>query len=631
MFFSHATTTRAHGARRSAFSAPARSLALLGAVVSLGAALHPAHAQKAAPNDQLPPVVRWGERYPLYGVNNDPNDIMRQHVSVEDQGDGDKYLLALARAGNINLIAQVPDAALPVPRAQPEVSPILRMRLAEVDRDCGLTWHRLSERTFLMWPHPDEEKLGRSWSDLYARQQKENAQNYLVEATPENIGAALQKLALEDTPENRAQMTRDYEAQEKQRAGRRLSAVLLKYLREAGKQPGDSQSIRWSELSPEARASVQEMLNIDLQSRWSNPHALWFYPDRLAAFWRSARLSVRPTPDGLRRVYLDGVDEQQQQQHFSISAYDFQDVAPDKPGRAPAAVPRPNKGISIEGSRLPLQQVLVRAQKQSGLSFEAGLERLSKARLTLSVQGMSTTEFLQALSRTFLIEWQITGKKAVARDTSYSQADRYYLSLADLYQYRGLSRLARDDWREENELGRALYEEAGENLFKEGGVPIAQLSQDAQDGVRREGQEAALNILLQLADDFVPAALEDSTLQIAQAEAPRLYPGTLRRLPISTNPLAGAMPLQESYPAGIAVGLARPGHQTYLLAGLSEASQQEVEADKQDAVDRMLTDYSRAQAIRTEEHKQRTQEFMASLQAKKPGADVAPGAPGEQR
>lgn len=579
-----------------------------------------AFAQEGKPNDPLPTLLRWEKSYPVYGINNDPNNVLRQPIAIATRDDGDKYLLGLARAADINLLAWVPSTGtLPVPQSQPEINGQLHMRFAEVDRDCALVWHRASERTILLWPRPDEEKMGRTWSELYAQQQQEG-RTYASAATPENILIALKSLKLKETEETKRQLLADYIAYEQEQAVRRLSAILSQGWQEKLGYIKEGQSLAWRDLSDEMRVGVVEMLHLDLQSSWINRAALWFFPEQRKAFWRNARLRVHLNPGGEQRdVYLYG-EEQGQPLKLFISAYDVRNVPPGKNQVSLVAPPpRPTKGITIEGERMPLRQVLEKAGQQSGLAIGEPLPRLNDACLTLSVRGMSSKEFLQALARTFLIQWQVQGKTVTMQETPYAEADRYFLRLGDTGQYRILTRRARDDWREETELARLLKEEAGEALFAPEGVPIAQMSEQAQAGVQREGQEIALDGLLRLANDFVPAALEEATLEVNRVEGPRTFTAGLSpRLP-ANNSSGGEIPTQGNDPVGLSVALKRTGVQTYLLAGLQDPTiPVPTRPPASTSVVRIITAYKLAQGKRDERIRRWRDEARQRLQQNRP-------------
>lgn len=581
--------------------------------------------------DTLPSVLRWDTPYPVYGVNQDRDDILNRILNLQTQDDGDKYLQELAQAGGVNLIASVPATDLPVPKQMPNRR--LRVRLAEIDRDCGLTWHRAGERTILLWPHPDEAKLGHSWCELLS-QQRALGGRYTQDATPENITAALQKLGIEASAEARQRLLDDYEAEEKQLAARRLGALVLKDLAAQGKAP-QAQELRltWSELSPTLQTGLHEMLRVNLQSNLRDPNTqttMWFYPEQRQAFLQTARLQVRPAPYSNRRtIYLDGTDAQGQPLSCIIGNYDQMKVAPDTPKNARIAPPpRPTKEISLAGNRLPLREVLNHVQKQSGLTLVADLERLRDVHLTLSVQGMSTQEFLAALTRTLLIEWRSDGTQVTAHETAHSEADRYYLSLGDLNQYRFLSRATRDDWQEEWELGRSLYDEADEALFKEGGVPFTGFSPEVQQMVLREGQEFAFNDLLRIAPDLVPAALENATLWVGFQEKPAMVSVVrgqkMSSLPKRTGVMVGAMPLQDTYFDGMAIGLLRPSKQAYLLAAVP-TPEELARPVSDDVVERMVAAYQAAQNVRDERQRKLQEQFEANF--RKNVAGVQAGQP----
>jgi hypothetical protein len=223
---------------------------------------------------------------------------------------------------------------------------------------------------------------------------------------------------------------------------------------------------------------------------------------------------------------------------------------------------------------------------------------------------MSNKEFLQALARTFLIQWQVQGNTVTMQETPYSEADRGFLNLGDLGQYRILTRRSLNDRREEAELARLLKQEAGDALFTNEGVPITQLSEPVQKAVQREGQEIMFSSLLRLVNDFVPAALEEARLEIGYAAPPQVIrAGETPQRP--TNPLAGALNLQSSYGEGLSVALRRPGMQTYLLTGLSDTPQPEPPVNP---VERIMAAYKQAQGQRDEQIRRAREEARLRMQ-----------------
>lgn len=485
-------------------------------------------AQQAAPQEAategvLPTAAGFLEGFSVYKR---PGDVLEKPITLRREG-GDDFLLALAEAGDINIICAGPEPLGDVdtiPRRK------LLMPLLELARDGNLSWWRASERTFVMWPRPDEEKLGQAWTSWFSRQSALDAAGEAV--SDEEAAAALQQLQVEDTPQARQQLRQDYKSFVRARLQGQVRAGFRKYLEEHPTAPGAAPervgpfrgaAKKVLDLPPSLREGVAALARVSLRDRWDSSNDLWYSPQR-AEFWKQARLRVIVGSDAgkTRWLQLKGPDPsgRQAEAAFTVAHYNLRAVAPVAAGRFTGKLePRPDKGLRIQGAQMPLRKVLDEVQKQSGLEIAMPLDRLAQARLTLDVRGMEAPEFLAALARAFLIEWKVEGKRVTAQERGEGESDRFLLQLGSLSLYRFLDSGGADDWRQESELSRAVYDEVGDAILSPEGIPISQFSTEVQDGARGEAQEHLLNSMLFGLGSVLPLSVEQAMLVVSGPSA----------------------------------------------------------------------------------------------------------------
>lgn len=545
---------------------------LVWSVLALGLATPVAHAQQAAPEkaaapDALPPLIGFPTGYPVYAG---PTDALQMPVDISAQS-GDDFVLALAQAGDINLICAAPQ---PLPEVRTDLEPKVHMRLAELARDGNLSWWRAGERTVVMWPQPDEERAGQAWTQWFREQRASDEASEAV--GDEEAAQALKQLKVKDTPEAREQLRQDYATFVRARMQAQVRSEVFGYLDDhpLATQPapkeGDSlegRKVAVRDLPLATRQKIAVLSRLDLRRRWERSTELWYSPQR-EEFWKRARLSIALAHDRQksRWLQLKGPDPTGvlKETWFSVGQYDPMNIAPDSPvpfrGRLE---PRPATGLQISGKQMPLRAVLDAVQKQSGLSIEAPLERLRQARLTLDVRGMQPPEFLSALARAFLIEWKVEGKRVTAQDRADSESERFFLQLGHLYQYRILSIRSVDDRREEAELVRSVRGEVGDVSATPQGVPIVQLSAEVQNMVRSEAQERLFSSLMSDVGGILPANIEQGTLELgASAARPSM-------VVVSVN--NKRVPPSRPSPAAPAINLLLPEVQAQEIVPLDDA------------------------------------------------------------
>lgn len=463
----------------------------------------------------LPPLVGFPSGFSVY---QQAGDVLERPVTLESQA-GDDFLLSLAAAGDINLICVVP-SPLPDVRTLPDRK--ILMPLLELARDGKLSWYRASKKTFVFWPQPDEEALGQSWLQWLQEQFAEDA---ALEATNSAEEAeALKQLRINDTPAARQQLRQAYVAFVRARQQRQVQEQVRKYFEDhpqvtdAPEQVGPFRG-RVSVLS-NFPAPLQKQIGMiartSLRDRWSPSDNLWFSPQH-ADFWKKARLCVVAEDDAEKTPWLElksgDKNGPYKDAQFKVGHY-LPRVIPPAPQISPYQdpAPRPNTGIRLVAKQMLLSEVLTEISKQSGLTIEAPLERLSKTRLTLSVQGMEPQEFLESLARALLIEWKVEGQRVTAQERNDSPSDRFFLQLGNISLYHALTLNGVDDYREEEELARAIYDEVGNEILSPEGVALSELSPEVQEGVRLEAQELLLRPLLFEFGSLLPVSLEQSKI-----------------------------------------------------------------------------------------------------------------------
>ena len=462
-----------------------------------------------------------------FSVYKQAGDVLEKPVSLESQS-GDAFLLALAEAGDINIICATSER---LPDVQTAPGRKLLMPLLELARDGKLSWFRTSKKTFVMWPQPNEEDLGQSWVRWFHKQRGIDAK---IEATSdEEESQALQQLKVADTPQARQLLRRIYIRFMRAREQRQVREQLHKYLatrpqtagaalEQLGPFRGRVSSL--SDLPPALRTEVEMMSRASLRGSWAPGCDLWFSPQRVD-FWKKARLFVVAGSDAgkTRWLYLKGPDPsgQQKELSFTVGHYLPRPVPPAAPISFQGELAhRPDTGLVLTGKQMLLSEVLNSVSKQSGLTIEAPMERLSKVRLTLNVRGMQPQEFLEALARTFLIEWKVEGQRVTAHDRNDSAADRSFLQLGNISLYRFLTISGLDDYREEEELARSIYDEVGDAILSPEGVLISEFSAEVQEGVRREVQEFLLSPLFFTIGSLLPVSMQQAKVVVGPATQP---------------------------------------------------------------------------------------------------------------
>ena len=495
---------------------------LVWSALALGLATPVAHAQQTTPEKAAAPnALTPSIGFPAgHEVHAGPTDALQMPVDMTAQS-GDDFVLALAEAGDINLICAAPPLEAEV---RTGLDPKVRVRLVELARDCNLSWWRAGERTVVMWAQPDEEKLGQAWTQWFREQRASDEASEAV--SDEEAAQALKQLKVEDTAQSRQQLRQDYAAFVRARMQAQVRSEVFDYLDDhplaAQAAPKDDslegRTVAVRDLPLTTRQKIAVLSRLSLRRRWDRSTDLWFSPQR-EEFWKQARLSIVRAHDAqkTRWLQLKGSDPTGalKEAWFTVGLFDPMNVAPDSPAPFRGRLkPRPATGLQITGKQMPLRQVLDAVQKQSGLIIETPPERLSQARLTLDVRGMQPSEFLSALARAFLVEWKVEGQRVTAQDRPDSESDRFFLQLGDLGQYRVLSRRGIDDWREEAEVARGIRDEVGDVSLAPLGVPIIQLSAELQSMVHSEAQEMLFDDMMSSVGGLLPISIEQATLEL---------------------------------------------------------------------------------------------------------------------
>ena len=397
------------------------------------------------------------------------NLVLRQKVdlSLGNSGTSDQ-LFALAKVGNINIVADATDfAQFPHTATVTEKSDLIAA-VSRVANEQKLGWRSDNPRTLLFWSAPDVLTLA---TDLLHDEEL----NRLLAVEP--LPAFKSEKPSQDQQRNHSALMllwmQEHDRQE-QAAGfpsARLVAHLAEYLHANygwnGQDANLSVSFKLSQLPPELQSQLKPLIVHHIRSTSIDACGPWFAPN----LWNTATVCIKPLPIINKQVLavistLDGQVVQRQtdveprkrrtaqeqaqaearnearaqaqaeaQALLPVKAPSVEDVTPT--GLAPDAhflAP-----VSLQLKEQPLTQVLAEVQKQSGLNLSLSPDAkpaLGAKSVTLSVQGMPLGELMQSVAHLYGAQWKSENDGYTLSDGHLSPARQELLRAGDLQWYR---------------------------------------------------------------------------------------------------------------------------------------------------------------------------------------------------
>ena len=445
----------------------------------------------------------------------------------------DDYLVELARAGDLNLIADVTDVAPKpfdsfvyqtyapgLPADQP--TPILERAFGTYRETNDMAIRRSDLRTFLFWKRPDGLALGRKLANyepqpIVSLQKREQAQDEIRKFYQKQAEA--QANEEQPVPAQPLQARRDTAMTDYSRwQSARLAEALHLYYQRAygwnGREGQFGRRVLLRELPSPLRQEIIRWLRENTQSSWLpkdtedaqlsteksrvEVYKTWFSDE----FWQQARLWIPKSSNGLSlRVGLPkaGNSEFQQQIAFlprpvrndssSVSQQTLENwrrQAAEPQGvqneqftnRAVTRLGVPDKLISLEAKHKSLTALLNDVKIQCGVKLETTPELVATTLITARVKDMALADLMDNLSRMFDAFWQQKAGVWELNPIKRDEIDHLLMRIGDPAYFDST---LRDIWdasqgRGEIDWGYTIVEGVGlEKLQKSGGVPVSVL------------------------------------------------------------------------------------------------------------------------------------------------------------
>ena len=465
----------------------------------------------------LPIVARAQRQWPLNTPKYYDALMIAEHNIALKQNSTNDYLIAMADAADVNILADATRFPASVPPLQGEWknnfssaangqwSISLLSFFQEFSSERGLTWARDTDaqHTFLVWSAPGEAELASIGRELMARRPRRIAH-------PDRI-------------------------RKKDDAEKEMDLLLANFYKEQYQWDGSSSEVapdlKLSQLPSELRAKITALLMEQIEHVDLIDQGFW-YED---VFWQHATLQIRKQfpRDNFRFLAIGGQTDPERE-YSAINYGGLQAIDNPRRGTAkdpdaeafakayfaknkPTAKPKPvetapaeiapapevpGPKITLTLKQRPLAELLDEAQKQSGVTLSAAPEAADvaqTARVTLRVKAMPLAEFTAALSGLYGVRWKQSAAGGLEMQPALSplEVKISQMGYLDMFQY-WTKQPRRDDAPDNLQLPPLVnwFEEITETVdpndltahakdWAVEGVPVADLPPELAAKIRR--------------------------------------------------------------------------------------------------------------------------------------------------
>ena len=479
-----------------------------------------------------------------------PVVLRLEQVKTEDD-----YLLEVARAGDLNVIADVTSVApkefdstvySPVESGLPadQPTPVLTRALDAFTASNDLAQRRVDFRTYLFWKGTNPLELGRKLATY------QPSPPFDIATREQQIGTVKQVLEQDIDEETlNSRLFRDLHSKDAEQSyfyqgSLRLQEPLRDYYRHTYSWNTLSLDFKrrpWlRELPPTVRRAViqqvREAAYYASQGTRVKHYKLWFTDD----FWSKARLWTTTSPQAPNSLVLwvgvpdthDSIDQQVVAFLPRTDLHSEEPATPEilsewrrasteavpieaNPIRPSIAVPGLSALVSLEAKHEKLNEVLQQVKTQSGVTLTLSPEvDGDKILLTARVREMPVSEWMRSVRRLFDGHWEKTAEGWSLSLNARPEIERMFLrlgqtnySLDDLSNYAGGGGPV--DW------GYKVVEISGlEALNKPGGVPVSALQEPDLAALRVLLEKNFTQNLLEIYEGLTPVIEEYGSLGV---------------------------------------------------------------------------------------------------------------------
>lgn len=468
----------------------------------------------------------------------------------------DDYLLAVARAGKVNLIADatrfdaIPFAVPSDFRAEQPV--MLGFYFSRGTRKLRLSLLQPEPNTFLLWPEPGVRELGRRLATVQWPPDDEAARTRIArrvlaqdEGADEPTGRQereAEKVHARLVAYQTSQLLRDYyqrvhgwdgrsPAFERKGSFQEVKDVLPQMLPQF-RAPESVRKIRLTDLPPDLRDKILAYARGLADRTWFE-FARGFFNDE---FWQKARIRLI-RGDAQLTVGLAGSAESRLHTFASLNKLQpniFQRNSPPRGKPMDEAEPPPANDVnpagmetkvSLDTKRMPLGQVLAILQKQSGITLTTSADIPPTTTLvTARVRQMPLSDLMQNLARLYDAAWNDNADGAhVLKPKPRSDFERPFFRVGRIGTYLShrlwekLERTGQIQSEQDDAVNWPLEISAVANmavLRSKEGVPVSALDEELQRALRALVEEQLSVEMLERLTVFNPALAEEGYLCI---------------------------------------------------------------------------------------------------------------------